>query len=338
MSKQKILCTLGPKSLDEKVIKDLEDLGASLFRINLSHTKLVDLDGIINFISQCTKVPICIDTEGAQIRTTKFSFNFEENKTYELKNTIDDFSLRPFEVVANQAKVGDLISIDFNDVMVEVIDVSSNSIKIKTIKPGKTGENKAVSFQKEMDIPPFSEKDYKALEIASRLGIKNYAISFASSKDNIEELRNLVPESSYIISKIESKKGLRNLLDIIESSNSILIDRGDLSREISLEKIPVFQKVIIKSTLSKKKDVYVATNLLESMIENPLPTRAEINDVFNTLLDGASGLVMAAETAIGKYPVDSVSMVNKIINFYNSIITDDNYDFNSYETIQKFLK
>lgn len=327
----KILCTLGPKSINQNIISDLEEQGVSLFRINLSHTAVEDLENTINKIRKFSKVPICIDTEGAQIRTTKFNQNFVKNETLELFNVSNDFSLRPFDVVLREARVGDKISIDFNDVLVEVVDKKNNSIIIKTLKPGAAGENKAVSFERSIYIPPFSEKDYKAFEIASKMEINNYAVSFSSSKDNVTELKQYIPRDSFIISKIESKKGLINLEEIIEISDAILIDRGDLSREIALEKIPYFQKEIIRKTLRKNKEVYVATNLLESMIENPLPSRAEVNDVFNTLVDGASGLVLAAETAVGKFPVDSVKMINRIIKFYRHFnIMDSAADDNQF--------
>ena len=319
MNKKKILCTLGPQSLNKNTIEDLETQGAALFRINLSHTNIEDLEDVIYKIRQYTKVPICIDTEGAQIRTTKFNYNFIENEVIELFNVNNDFSLRPFDVVMKESRVGDIISIDFNDVFVEVVDIKDHSLILKTLKPGETGENKAVSFNRDIKIPSFSDKDYKAFEIASKFEIYNYAISFSSSKEDVNELRKHIPNDSFVISKIESKKGLKNLEEIIDESDAVLIDRGDLSREVSLEKIPYFQKNIIQKTLKKNKEVYVATNLLESMIENPLPTRAEVNDVYNTLLDGASGLVLAAETAIGKHPVDSVKIINKIIDFYSYI-------------------
>ena len=327
---KKILCTIGPHSLNRETIQRLDDLGCFLFRINLSHTSIDQLESVIKKIQKYTDTPICLDSEGAQIRTTKFNFNFESGKTYTLENTKDKFSIKPFEII-DQLSVGDLISIDFNAVLVEVVNISKNQIKVKTINPGKSGKNKAVTIMKDIYIPAFSNKDYQAFEIGSRLGIKNYALSFASSGKYVEELRSLVPKNSFIISKIESKKGIQNLLEIIKKSDCILIDRGDLSREISFEKIPVFQKAIIKKTIELKKEVFVATNLLESMIENPVPTRAEINDIYNTLLDGATGLVLAAETAIGKFPVESTLMVKNIINFYNFFQSENDIDFTNYE-------
>jgi len=332
MNNKKILCTIGPGSLNKKIIKNLEMTGCSLFRVNLSHTKIKDLEDVITQIREFTDVPICLDSEGAQIRTTKFNHDFKLGETYTLHNSENTFSLRPFEII-NQLTPGDIISIDFNAALVKVIEVLKNKLIVETINPGKTGENKAVTIMKDINIPAFSDKDYEAFKIGSKLGIKNYALSFASSGQFVNELRSLVPKNSFIISKIESKKGIKNLLEIINHSDAILIDRGDLSREVSLEKIPFFQKAIIKQTVQLKKEVFVATNLLESMIENPSPTRAEVNDVYNTLLDGATGLVLAAETAIGKFPCESASIVKNIINCYNSFEGRSDINFNDHEEL-----
>ena len=334
---KKILCTIGPTSLNRDVLSKLEKLNCFLFRINLSHTRIEDLEDIINKIRDYSDVPICLDSEGAQIRTTKFSHHFEKNQTYTFKNTFSEFSLRPFEIT-NQLEIGDQISIDFNSVVVEVTDIAADKITVKTVVPGLSGENKAVTIIKDVEIPPFSEKDLQAFEIGSSLDIKNYALSFASKGKYVDKIRSLVPENSFIISKIESIKGLINLLEIIEKSDAILIDRGDLSRELSLEKIPVFQKSIIKNTRNLNKQVFVATNLLESMIEHPSPTRAELNDIYNTLLDGATGLVLAAETAIGKFPVESALIAKNLINCYNYFAENSELDFDDNENIVKVIE
>ena len=324
--KKKILCTIGPSSLNENTLSNLEQIGCFLFRINLSHTKIEDLEETIEKIRELSNVPICLDSEGAQIRTTKFSMNFDKDEIYTFENTLNQFSIRPFEITS-QLEVGDLISIDFNSVLVEVINVSHDKVKVKTINPGFSGENKAVTIMKDVDIPPFSEKDLQAFEIGSNMGIKNYALSFASDGKYVDKIRSLVPEGSFIISKIESIIGLKNLLKIIDRSDAILIDRGDLSRELSLEKIPVFQKSIIANARSLNKEAFVATNLLESMISNPSPTRAELNDIYNTLLDGATGLVLAAETAIGKFPVESAKIASNLIKCYEYFKNNDDIDF-----------
>jgi pyruvate kinase len=333
---KKILCTIGPSSLNEKTIKGLEDNGCSLFRINLSHTKIKDLENVVSKVREYTDIPICFDSEGAQVRTTKFNFDFKLGHKYTFNNSENSFSIRPF-IITQQLNPGDLISIDFNTALVKVLEVSKDSIIVETVNAGKTGENKAVTIMKDVNIPAFSQKDYDAFRLGSKLGIQNYALSFASDDKFVQELRALVPKNSFIISKIESNQGIKNLLKIIHHSDAILIDRGDLSREVSFEKIPVLQKLIIEKTRQLNKDVFVATNLLESMVENPVPNRAEINDIYNTLLDGASGLVLAAETAIGKYPIASISIVKNVINFYNSFEVNKDISNKNYEQVIKAI-
>ena len=171
-----------------------------------------------------------------------------------------------------------------------------------------------------MDPPPtlgpITDKDTTAIEIGVRLGIRHYALSFASSAGDVELIRALVPEASTVISKIESRAGVRNMDEIIEASDAVLIDRGDLSREVPLEEVPYYQKAIVRRANRWHKPLYVATNLLESMVLNNRPTIAEVNDVANTLLDGAHGLVLAAETAIGLDPLGAVDMVRRAIDTF----------------------
>ena len=160
-------------------------------------------------------------------------------------------------------------------------------------------------------------KDKNAFEIGLVNGVSNFSLSFTNKIEDVIEMRNIIGNDSNLISKIESIKGVLNLREILPVVDQILIDRGDLSREVSIDKIPFIQRRIISFAKAKNVPVYVATNLLESMVKTISPTRAEVNDVASTLLMGASGLVLAAETAIGNYPVESVNMVNSLIKQYN---------------------
>jgi len=324
-SKKEILCTLGPSSINKRVIERLSDLGVDLFRINMSHTDIDDIKSLIQKIKKYSSVPICIDTEGAQIRTGKFvdgSVSLIENKHLiicreSILGNSESFNLYPYDIIEKIA-VGDIINIDFNSVLVQVIDKSNDHIKIRVISGGLIGSNKAVSLQRHIDLPPLTQKDQNAIPIALDLDINHYALSFANSLENVEMLRSLVGTGKTIISKIESIDGLKNLEKICSVSNAILIDRGDLSRQVSIEKLPIIQKQIIGTAKGLNTKVYVATNLMESMITNPSPTRAEVNDVYNTLCDAADGLVLAAETAIGEYPIQCATMIKRITDQFNS--------------------
>jgi len=161
-----------------------------------------------------------------------------------------------------------------------------------------------------------TEKDIAAIAVGCRMGINDYALSFAASGEGVREIRELIPPSAHLISKIESRAGVSHMDEIIEASDAVLIDRGDLSREVPLEAVPYYQKAIVRRANRWHKPLYVATNLLESMVVHNRPTIAEVNDIANTLLDGAHGLVLAAETAIGLDPVGVVDMVRRAIDAF----------------------
>ena len=316
-----ILCTLGPASLNQRTIQRLEQSGATLFRINLSHTKLADLSRIIETIRDATQIPICLDSEGAQIRTGEFvdgSINLRDNtvvRCHFRRVPADDknFNFYPLEI-ARLLELGDFVSIDFNSALVQVIGKESDCVLMRVLQGGLVGQNKAVTVERDIPMPPLTEKDVAALALGREMGLSHFALSFASRGEDVREIRRIVGENAFIISKIESRIGLKNLEEIAAGSDALLMDRGDLSRQVPIELLPQTQKSIIQRARAVACRVYVATNLLESMVSTPTPTRAEVNDIYNTLADGADGLVLAAETAIGKYPIQCASMVSKIIH------------------------
>ncbi len=332
LAQQKILCTLGPASMNDRVIARLTDLGVSLFRINLSHTKVKDLSKVIKFIQSRTDVPVCLDTEGAQIRTGDFAdvkIVLQENKIIRIprksvEGSSESFNLYPSDCI-DKIEVGDIVSIDFNAVLVKVIGKDAHGLLIKVLTGGFIGRNKAVSVDRNIDLPPLTEKDVQSLAIGMNMGIKHVALSFANKAGDIDAIRKYVVPETYIISKIESIMGIKNLEEIASRSHALLLDRGDMSRQVPIEQIPRIQKEIIRKAKQANVEMFVATNLLESMITVPYPTRAEVNDIFNTLVDGADGLVLAAETAIGAYPVECASMVSRVIQQFNEYQHGSNY-------------
>ncbi|CAN7630088.1 pyruvate kinase [Mesorhizobium sp. LjNodule214] len=314
-----LLCTLGPASLNDKVIHWLDRVGTSLLRLNLSHTKIEDLERIITFIQKRTRIPICLDTEGAQVRTGPLvdgKVTVHENRFLTARARPvagDQFSISFYPAyIINKLQVGDFISIDFNAVLTQVVEKDNEAVILRVLNGGELGQNKAVTVQRTLEMPPLTEKDLAAIAIGRRMGIRHFALSFAHRASDVDGIRAKAGAGAIIISKIECLSGLRNLAAIAEKSDAILIDRGDLSREVPIEQIPAIQKMIIRNAKAHGAKVYVATNLLESMTSAPTPTRAEVNDVYNTLADGADGLVLAAETAIGQYPVSCARMVIKV--------------------------
>ena len=209
----------------------------------------------------------------------------------------------------------------------QVIAQKTEGVIMRVLNGGQVGRNKAVTVERNLVLPALTRKDIAAIKIGRSLGLSNFALSFANNSSDVKLFKELTGDHATIISKIESLAGLDDLESIAELSNALLIDRGDLSRQVPLEQIPQVQKAIIKIGKRRHKEVFVATNLLESMVSNSVPTRAEVNDIYNTLLDGADGLVLAAETAIGKYPVECAAMVTKIINQFTKYSDQDSSGF-----------
>ena len=320
MTDKKILVTLGPESLKRSIIQQMNERNVYLYRINLSHTKIRDLREVIDTIMSSTDTPICLDSEGAQIRNQNMEneaveFHAGEKVKIHSKSIIGDATNISFtpDYVFERLEVGDKINVDFNSVKLELINIGEEVCEAIVAEGGFVGSNKASDLQRDIKLNPITEKDEKAFEIGKEYNISNYSLSFTNSAQDVLKLRNIVGDKVNIISKIESINGLKNINSILDYANEILIDRGDLSRQVPIEKIPFLQRRIIEIANNKSVPVNVATNLLESMIHKNGPTRAEVNDVVSSLLMGADGLVLAAETAIGKYPVEAVSMIRRLI-------------------------
>ena len=328
-----ILVTLGPSSLNIRTVKELTKKGVDLFRINLSHTKLDDVRDIIENIQSWTDVPVCLDSEGAQIRNQDMVsefVNFQKDDIVKIHHDSvvgdsNNISFTP-DNVSQQLNVGDEIRVDFNSVCFCITEIHDNFVLATVKRGGTVGSNKAADSNVDIKLSAVTPKDEKAFEIGLSLGVENFSLSFTNSAEDVSQVREIIGNNSNLISKIESIKGVLNLGEILPVVDQILIDRGDLSREVSIEKIPFIQRRIISYARSKDTPVYVATNLLESMINSASPTRAEANDVASTLLMGVSCLVLDAETAIDDHPVGSVNMINLIIKQYIRCTTESSFN------------
>ena len=323
MSAKKVLCTLGPASLKPDVIAELDRRGVDLFRINLSHTPPDAIEPTIDLVRSHTSVPICLDTEGAQVRCGAMAPGvvLAEGRPVRLEpgdtlGNAEAIWLRP-TTIFEELEVGNVVKIDFDGAALRVTAAPGGEAEAVVIAGGKVGSNKAVTVEPPPRLPSLTEHDLDAIERGVRAGIKHFALSFANHADDVKHLRELLPPGAYVIAKIESRSGVHNVEAITEAADAVLIDRGDLSREVPIEHVPIYQKHIIRQANALNAPVFVATNLLESMIESRNPTLAESNDIFNTLYDGAHGLVLAAETAIGKHPVESVDAVIQMIDAFH---------------------
>jgi len=320
--KIQILCTLGPASMEPEIIRELDARDVDLFRINLSHTPLERVESSIELVQACSSTPICLDTEGAQVRCGEVAEGVilvEGSEillsAYPVSGSVSSVTLWP-ESLFEALTVGSVLEIDFDGAAVRVTDASERLARAVVTNAGRVRSNKGVTIDPPPDLPALSQKDIAAIELGSRHGVADYALSFAANADDVSRIRSLAPQGSNIIAKIESRVGVKNMDAIIDAADAVLIDRGDLSREVPFELVPYVQKTIIRHANRWNRRVYVATNLLESMVTGRVPTIAEANDIANTLLDGVHGLVLAAETAVGIDPVGSVDIVLRGIHAF----------------------
>lgn len=317
----KIICTVGPSSLSSDILLRFKNRGADFFRINLSHTEDEDVEKRIKDLLGYG-VPIILDTEGSQVRTGNSSeIEFPEGDTIKLYARAVDCNssslfLKPLGV-ASKLREGDLISLEFSSVLLRVVDDSTlkeGYVHCNVVIGGKIGGKKAVQIESPtFTLPPFSRKDHLAIELAKKYGVKHFTLSFMESPDSVIKFKQIYPEA-IAYSKIESKKGLSRFMEIARVSEGVLIDRGDLSSQVPLEKIPFIQKLVLKKVRDLGKEAFIATNTLEQMAFSLKPNKAEVNDIVNSVLDGATGIALTKETAVGKYPVETVNMLSNILS------------------------
>jgi pyruvate kinase len=319
--KIQMLCTLGPASLSAGIIRQLDEAGVDLFRINLSHTPVALVEETVELVRRTSSKPLCLDLQGAQVRCGKVAPHVVleagtpiQLTAAEVEGTARELTLWPPAAFATLA-AGSLVTVDFDGARLEVIRTAEGHAEAVVMEGGLVRSNKAVTVQPALTLPVLTDVDREAIAICVRQGVRDVALSFASCGEDVALVRSLAP-GARVIAKIESAVGVRNMDGIIDQADAVLIDRGDLSREVPLEYVPFYQKAIVRRANRWSRPVYVATNLLESMVTNRNPTIAEANDVANTLLDGVHGLVLAAETAIGRDPVGIVHMVTRMVRAF----------------------
>ncbi|TSD03021.1 MAG: hypothetical protein Athens071426_317 [Parcubacteria group bacterium Athens0714_26] len=333
----KIIVTLGPATKQKQDLQRIKEKGVDFVRVNMSHSPLEEFQYFMGLAKE-VGVPFIVDTEGSQIRmgfVENGKIKLEENQIIrlcgdEIVGNKNEITLKP-KIALSYFTEGDLIYVDFDTVVLQVVEVSTISkgyIVVRVVVGGLLGSNKGAVVDslnsKKFNLPVLTDKDYKAITLGLKAGVKHIAVSFVRSAADVKKVREVTKNKMKIISKVECLDALHNLDEIIKASDFILIDRGDLSKEISLEKIPFAQKFILKKAKQYKREVFIATNLLETMVNSAKPTRAEANDVINSIVDGAAGLTLAAETAIGKYPMECIDVLNSLIKHSQMVISPIN--------------
>ena len=330
MKKTKIVCTLGPSSCTKEVISAMYDAGMNVCRLNFSHGTHEEHAAKIKIIKELREergipLPILLDTKGPEFRTGRY-----ENGKITLKSG-DEFTFTTEQIIGNEKKVsvnypylcevlkkGDTILLNNGLMSFTVTDVTDKDVKTVVIDGGETRDHKSMFFpNKELKLDFLSEQDKSDILFGIEQGIDFIALSFVSEEKNITEVRNFLKanhgEGIDIIAKIENTSGVKNLESIVKASDGVMVARGDLGVEMPYETIPNTQKRMIDVCRILGKRCITATEMLESMIHSPRPTRAEISDVANAVYDGTSAVMLSGETAAGDYPVEAVKAMAKIV-------------------------
>ncbi len=340
MKRTKILCTIGPSSQDLSVLRRMVKAGMNACRLNFSHGTYEHHKMLINNIRQVATeqgVPLAIvqDLQGPRIRVGKLPAEgvvlkekstviFTVNPKYK-DNYKDDKIFVSYEHLADDLKAGQYFLLVDGLIKVQVLKIEGSDIHCKVLIGGLLLSNKGLNFPEvRLQISALSEKDKEDVKFGVQMGVDWVALSFVTSAKEVYDLRYLIKKHEKqlkiktdhdikIISKIEKRDAIQSIDEIIQASDGIMIARGDLGIEIPAEEVPLKQKEIIAKCLAAGKPVIVATQMMESMINNSRPTRAEVNDVANSVMDHTDVVMLSGETASGKYPVETIEFMSKII-------------------------
>ncbi len=323
--KVKILATIGPASSDEAMLKKLFEAGADVFRINMSHSDhdlMRTLVARIRSVESAVGRPIGIlaDLQGPKLRVGKFA-NGKEELTVGQTFTLDDNpelgdSTRvhlPHPEILRSVAVGDRLLIDDGKVELKAVKVDGHAIVATVVVGTKISDKKGVSLpDTELPVGALTEKDRADLDAVLAAGVDWVALSFIQRPEDLAEARKIARGRALLLSKIEKPQAVARLAEIIELSDALMVARGDLGVELPLEAVPGIQKQITRAARRAGKPVVVATQMLESMISAPVPTRAEVSDVATAVFEGADAIMLSAESAAGSYPVEAVATMNRI--------------------------
>lgn len=328
MRKTKIICTIGPASQSEEKLRELMLAGMNVARFNFSHGDHEEQHGKYDRMRKVSKelnLPIAalLDTKGPEIRLRDFEGGkvmLEAGQkftltTKEIMGTNEIASITYKELI-HDISAGTTILIDDGLIEMTVEEITDTDIICNVVNGGPVSNHKGVNVPgAELSIPYISESDKNDILFGVELGFDIIAASFVRNKEDVLEVRKILDERNskmMIISKIENMQGIKNLDEIIEVSDGIMVARGDMGVEVPLEEVPVLQKQIIKKAVAKGKQVITATQMLESMMHNPRPTRAETTDIANAIYDGTTAIMLSGESAQGQYPVEAVQTMARI--------------------------
>jgi pyruvate kinase len=328
MRKTKIICTIGPSSESFTMLERLARAGMNIVRLNMSHGDHESHTKVIKSVRTLNKklenpIAILLDTQGPEIRTgdIKQELNLKKDDIISIvargEESVEFTSIRVnYEDLVNDVTIGDMITVDNGLINLEVLTKEDRTMQCKVIDGGILKSKRHVNLPGiRVNLPAITEKDKRDILFSISQEVDFIALSFVRNAEDVDQLKALLGnkvEKIKIISKIEDQEGLKNLNEILDKSDGVMVARGDLGVEIPIEKLPRVQRRIIRSCAQQGKRVIVATHMLESMIENPIPTRAEVTDVANAVYEEADAIMLSGESAIGKYPVKCVEILSRI--------------------------
>ncbi len=328
MRKTKIICTLGPATESPEKLRALIKAGANVFRLNMSHAPHDWVREVVKRIREASAelgviTGILMDTQGPAIRTgdlpakldlkpgDTFDFTVRSEESEDVRSVNVNY-----EGLVNDISVGDIVLVDNGVIHMKVLSKDFHRIRCEVLTEGTLGSRRHINLPGvKVNLPPLTEKDLADIEVGVEMGVDYVALSFCREAADIESLKRVLGEHgsmARVIAKIEDQHAVSVIDEIIDKTDIIMVARGDLGIECPMEELPIIQRRIVKKCIQKGRQVIVATHMLESMIENPMPTRAEVTDIANAVFEEADAIMLSGETTVGKYPVECVEVFDRV--------------------------
>lgn len=313
VKKTKIVCTIGPASLQPKILEKMIQAGMNCARINTAYGDFDRYRAVVENVRKVADIPVMVDLKGPEIR-----LRTDKERVVEAGEVLEaGFNGEPISFNHNfidQMSVGEAVFIDNGRIRTEVTEKGDGTLRLLVKNGGVIADGRGVNVpNKQLPVPTLSARDRKLIDFAKEYEVEILALSFTRSAKDIANLRSAADGfEGAVVSKIENFEGIRNFDEILDASEGIMVARGDLGVEIEPERVPLVQKSLVRRCNQNGKTVVTATEMLESMMHQPTPTRAEVSDVANAILDGTDATMLSGETAVGEYPVESTAMMARI--------------------------
>lgn len=328
MRKTRIVATLGPATESPEMIGQLIDAGMNIARLNMSHAAHDWIRRVVPVIRSAatarrTHVGILMDTQGPAIRTGDLQspLNLKPGQRFTFtvrgERSEEEFSVDVnYENFVNDISIGDVVLLDNGEIQMRVLAKHANKIECEVLTPGKLGNRRHINLPGvKVSLPALTSKDLQDISLGLEMAVDFIALSFVREAKDLRQLRAVVeraPYKPFIVAKLEDQQAILNLKEIVHEADAIMVARGDLGIEVPYEELPIIQRRAVKYCLRVGKPVIVATHMLESMIKNPIPTRAEVTDVSNAVYEQADAIMLSGETSVGSYPLKCLEVFNRV--------------------------